>query len=162
MLHYVGSVHARSLTRAHTCTVMYMSTGRFLYSPVHDCICKSAQSVQYCMADTIASDTGRGVHQNNHPMLMLNIQKYFKKIIESLSSSYKAIQYISRVFFSIFGRSVAWNCCWSPQKNNTYCAKPKRTCSQLQVAVLQFSSKNIWQTLSLNVSDHFKSLVTEP
>ena len=27
MLHitYVGSVHARSLTRAHTCTVMYMS-----------------------------------------------------------------------------------------------------------------------------------------
>ena len=55
---YVGSVHARSLTRAHTCTVMYMSAGRFLHSPGHDCICKSVRSGQYCMADTIASDTG--------------------------------------------------------------------------------------------------------
>ena len=41
---YVGSVHARSLTRAHTCTVMYMSAGRFLHSPG-----------QYCMTDTVVS-----------------------------------------------------------------------------------------------------------
>ena len=62
---YVGSVHARSLTRAHTCTVMYMSAGRFLHSPGHDCICKSVRSGQYCMADTIASDTG---HNNANLM----------------------------------------------------------------------------------------------
>ena len=35
-----------------------MSTGRFLHSPGHDCICKSVRSGQYCMADTIAPDTG--------------------------------------------------------------------------------------------------------
>ena len=46
-------------TRAHTCTVTYMSAGRFLHSPGHDCIiCKSLRSGQYCMADTIASATG--------------------------------------------------------------------------------------------------------
>ena len=45
-------------TRAHTCTVTYMSAGRFLHSPGHDCICKSVRSGHYCMADTIASDTG--------------------------------------------------------------------------------------------------------
>ena len=45
-------MHAR--LRAHTCTVMYMSTGRFLHSPGHDCICKSVRSGQYCMVDTIA------------------------------------------------------------------------------------------------------------
>ena len=44
-------------THAHTCTVMYMSTGRFLHSPGHDCIRESVRSGQYCMADTIASDT---------------------------------------------------------------------------------------------------------
>ena len=53
------SVHARSLTRAHTCsTVMYLSAGRFLHSPGHDCICKRVRSGQCCMAHTIASDTG--------------------------------------------------------------------------------------------------------
>ena len=35
-------------------------TGRFLHSPGHDCICKSVRSGQYCMVDTIASDTVPG------------------------------------------------------------------------------------------------------
>lgn len=56
---YVGSVHARSLTGAHTCsTVMYISAERFLHSPGKDCMCKSIQSGQYCMANTNASVTG--------------------------------------------------------------------------------------------------------
>ena len=55
MLHYVGSVHARSLTRTYM--YMYMAAGRFLHSPGHDCI-NSVRSGQHSMADTIASDTG--------------------------------------------------------------------------------------------------------
>ena len=42
---------------------MYLSTRRLLQSPGHDCICKSVRSGQYCMADTIASDTGLGNEQ---------------------------------------------------------------------------------------------------
>ena len=58
-------VHIRrfsACTLAYTHTYMYSrctSTGPFLHSPGHDCIRKSVRSVQYCMADTIASDTGR-------------------------------------------------------------------------------------------------------
>ena len=40
-------MHARSHTRAHTCTVMYMSTGRFSHSPGHDCI------MQKCPEQTV-------------------------------------------------------------------------------------------------------------
>ena len=54
----IGSVHARSLTRAHTLHVQSCTCPRFLHSPGHDCICISVRSGQYCMADTIASDTG--------------------------------------------------------------------------------------------------------
>ena len=49
-------MHAR--LRAHIqCTDMW-STGRFLHSPGHHCICRGIRSGQYCMADTIASVTG--------------------------------------------------------------------------------------------------------
>ena len=44
---FAGSVHAHLLTQAHTRTIMYMSTERFLHSPGHDCICKSVRSGQY-------------------------------------------------------------------------------------------------------------------
>ena len=62
---FLGSVHSCSLTCTHSCTFMYMSTGRFLHSPGHNWICKSVRSRQYCLADTIASDMGtcQGVTQ---------------------------------------------------------------------------------------------------
>ena len=68
IMKYVN-IHAALVRRFSACTLAYahtymyshvMSTGRFLHSPGHDCICKSVRSGQYCMADTIASD--RGMH----------------------------------------------------------------------------------------------------
>ena len=59
-------MHAR--LRAHTCTVMYMSAGRFLHNPGHDCICKSVGSGQYCMADIIASDNGGRNSRRHRPI----------------------------------------------------------------------------------------------
>ena len=50
--------NVRSFMLAYARTYMYMSAGRFLHSPGHDRMCKSVRSGQYCMADTIASDTG--------------------------------------------------------------------------------------------------------
>ena len=79
--------HARSLTRAHiqSCTVMYMSTGRFLHSPGHDCIFKSVRSGQYCMADTIASDTGTwyivdGIMRKSYKSYILQSNRHYYKI----------------------------------------------------------------------------------
>ena len=60
---HVGSVHARSLTGAYTCTlaVMYMSTGHFLHSPESLHIyAKVSGAEKFCMEDTIASATGMG------------------------------------------------------------------------------------------------------
>ena len=61
---FLQAMHAR-MVRTYACTVMYMSTGRFLHSSGHDFICKSVRSGQYCMPDTIASDNGNvGVKTN--------------------------------------------------------------------------------------------------
>ena len=57
MLH-LRRFSACTLAYSCTCTVMFISAGWFLQRPGHDCICKSVRSGQYCMADTIASDTG--------------------------------------------------------------------------------------------------------
>ena len=102
---YVGSVHACSLTRAHNVQSCTCPPGRFLHSPGHDCICESVRSGQYCMADTIASDTV----PRNSVLELTSFQRLPRRAVDWIN--YYGLTLIL-IFFprktcSIFGRKAA-------------------------------------------------------
>ena len=78
-----------------------MSTGLFLHRPGHNCICKSVRSGQYCMADTIASDSGIQHCSVSLPHLCGKQCKLKEELIQQTWSELKiayGVKYVSNRF----------------------------------------------------------------